>query len=622
MAHEPFSRRQVLQTAAAGSALAIGAGAAVGYTPDERVTSDDFEAREWGFVRSDYDPPDREDVPVVFGMEGYEGAGDPTHYLRMRDDTLIGVNLEGPSHRGNPNLSANYLQVSASIRGTGCSGGTFDLFDRVHARDGREIIEWLADRPWSLDRVGLYGASYSGITALLVASAQPPSLGAVSANLVIGDLYRGIAYPGGVPNSGFPGLWNGIFRPQGDVAGTSQGVQAGDEICAQNVALREPGHPADEPTTAMYTRREDDTMYQVRSPITYADRIEAPIYIAQAWQDEQTGPRGGTTMFNAVDPDPASPPGTQGKNRPPLHESPKLFRTVNGVHNTGGSMAADDAQAWFDYWLLGEDTGIMDEPQVELRIGRGADEATHGSLGLDSFPIRDGDVWERYYFDDGDLTPSAPTEAGTEAYLSGSPRQSWVWSTDGTGPITDSDGPDMLTYRGEAVTSPTMLAGPMCATLFIESTAADTDLFVTVLDEAPDGTMTPLQRGLLRGSHRMLDETESWYTDDGELIRPYRAHRNTTPLTPGEITRFDVEVFPVGHLLYPEHRLVVTVSSPPVADGLWGYEPLSQPGVNTLHQSPDHPSSIIVPLVDWEGDVPEKPGCGAPDGYRCVETLQ
>lgn len=619
MVDEPFSRRQVLKTAAISGSLVMGAGTASGDTPDERITSDQFEKREWGYVRSDYEPPDGEDVPVVFGMEGYEGAGDPTHYVRMRDETLLAVNLEGPSHRGNPDLSENYLQVSASIRGTGCSGGTFDLFDRVHAHDGREIIEWLADQPWSLDRVGLYGASYSGITALLIASTQPPSLGAISANLVVGDLYRGIAYPGGVPNSGFPGLWTGIFQPQGDTAGTLQGIQAGDEICAQNVALREPGHPSDQPTAGMYTRRTDDAMYHVRSPTTFAEQIDAPIYIAQAWQDEQTGPRGGTEMFNAVDPAPASPPGAP-ENKPPAFESPKLFRAVNGFHSTGGGMAADDAQAWFDYWLLGEDTGIMDEPTVKLRFGRGAAEESHGSFGLESFPLRDDDVWEYHYLDDGNLRDSPPEEAGSEQFVSGSPRQSWVFSTGGTGAVTLRDGPDVLSYRGEPVTSPTMLAGPMSARLYVETTAPDTDLFVTVLDEWPDGRLTPLQRGLLRGSHRMLDEEQSWYTDEGTLIRPYRAHRNTTPVTPGEVTRFDVEVFPVGHLLYPGHRLVVTVGSPPVADGLWGYEPASQPGVNTLHQSPDHPSSIVVPLFDWEGELPAKPDCGEPTGYRCVDT--
>lgn len=619
MSERGISRRQLLRGATVGSGLLVGVNSASAVTPDGRVTTDQFEKRPWGYVRSDYEPPDGENVPVVFGMEGYEGAGDPTHYIRMRDETLIAVNLNGPSHRGNPDLSDNYIQVSASIRGTGCSGGTYDLFDRVHARDGREIIEWLADRPWSLNRVGLYGASYSGITALLIASTEPPSLGAVSANLVIGDLYRGIAYPGGVPNFAFPGAWTAGFQPQGDTAGTLQGVQAGDEICAQNVALREPANPADQPTLAMYSRRRDDTMYQVRSPVTYAERINAPIYIAQAWQDEQTGPRGGTVMFNAVDPAPASPPGTP-ESQGPVYESPKLFRATNGYHSTGGGMAADDAQDWFDFWLLGKETGIMDEPSVELRFGRGAGEESHGSFALESFPVRDADVWERYYLDDGTLSATAPKEAGSAQFISGSPRQSWVFGTEGAGQVTLSDGPDIVRFSGPPVDSPKMLAGPMSARLYIETTAPDTDLFVTIFDEGPDGRITPLQRGLLRGSHRMVDQERSWYTDDGTMIRPYRAHRNTTEVTPGEITRFDVEVFPVGHLLYPDHRLMITVGSPPATDGFWGYEPISQSGLNTLHQSPDHPSSIVVPLFEWDDALPEKPDCGEPTGYRCVDT--
>lgn len=90
-------------------------------------------------------------------------------------------------------------------------------------------------------------------------------------------------------------------------------------------------------------------------------------------------------------------------------------------------------------------------------------------------------------------------------------------------------------------------------------------------------------------------------------------------MAPGAVERYDVEVFPIGHVLYPGHRLVVRVHSPPATDGLWAYEPLDQKGQNTLYRDADHPSSILVPLVDAAGrDLPPEPACGHPWGHRCV----
>jgi putative CocE/NonD family hydrolase len=113
----------------------------------------------------------------------------------------------------------DYVTVHASVRGTGCSGGEFDLFSWRSALDGREVVEWVADQSWSNGDVGIYGHSYGGITGFMVAATRPPHLRAASLSGLIDDLYRGIVYPGGVSNYGFPLLWTGAVRPVYDVGG-------------------------------------------------------------------------------------------------------------------------------------------------------------------------------------------------------------------------------------------------------------------------------------------------------------------------------------------------------------------------------------------------------------------
>ena len=621
-----FSRRRLLRTGSvfAGGLVVGSTATATPHGVGDRQHTDEFEEREWGYVRSDFEPPSGPKAAVL-QKDGYGGAEPPTHYVRMRDGILVAVAVgrEGPplGHR------EEYVPVQASIRGTGCSGGTFDLYDRAHAQDGYELVEWLADRPWSFDGVGLYGASYSGITAAFIAAQDPPSLAAVMPNNLIADQYRGNRIPGGVPNEAWGITWMNGLQPALDTSGTVQGAAAGDEICAQNVAERDPRNPADEPTL-LFTRREDDTQWRIRSLVTYADGITVPTYIGHNFQDRGTGPRGGPEFFRAIDPDPVRkardvpgqgpPPGVPGLE---VDESPKRLKAMNGCHVAGG-IDTIDAERWFDYWLLGERSGVMDESRVTLHLNRGTEDSytTFGLEGLYDAPEID---WTRFYFGtDGRLQTRRPDDQTTDAYVTGNPRQTWpgglcLVDDEGTGTVTWADGPDVLQYRSGAFGAPKVIAGPITATLYIESTAPEMDLFVTLADEHPDGSIVPLQIGLLRASHRSLDERRTLRNDDGDIIRPYHPHTNSEPIVPGDVNRYDVEVWPLGHLVYPGHRLRLAVHTPPAEGGLWGYEPSRAPGLNTVYRGGDRPSSVLIPLADPSDDLPPEPGCGAPIGYRC-----
>jgi predicted acyl esterase len=93
----------------------------------------------------------------------------PTDYVAMSDRVLIAINLQFPSgdapaggwptiiqidgYAGgsspmNPNSktfgNGNYATVHMSLRGTGCSGGQFDLFDRRSSEDGKggAQVDW------------------------------------------------------------------------------------------------------------------------------------------------------------------------------------------------------------------------------------------------------------------------------------------------------------------------------------------------------------------------------------------------------------------------------------------------------------------------------------------------
>jgi predicted acyl esterase len=83
------------------------------------------------------------------------------------------------------------------MRGSGCSGGAFDLFDLPTTYDGYDMVETVAAQRWVKGRkVGMVGISFSGITQLFTAGTRPPHLAADLAD---------VGHRRHVPRDGLPG---------------------------------------------------------------------------------------------------------------------------------------------------------------------------------------------------------------------------------------------------------------------------------------------------------------------------------------------------------------------------------------------------------------------------------
>lgn len=161
------------------------------------------------------------------------------------------------------------------------------------------------------------------------------------------------------------------------------------------------------------------------------------------------------------------------------------------------------------------------------------------------------------------------------------------------------------------------IAGPVTATLSVRATGIDTELFVELVDEAPDGSVTHLQRGLLRASHRAIDHAASDRTPDGRIYRPHRPHTNPTPILPLATVEYLVEIWPVGHVFRPGHRIGVKLHAPPFVDSYYAYVPRSLPTLNTVLHGLATPSRIMLPIVPTPALGAELP-CGAQEAVRCI----
>ena len=273
--------------------------------------------------------------PTVIEYSGYNVAG-PTDPIPGLIDGVLGLPC---SNCGNPNLlpsSSTYVgavvarlsgfaTVSLQMRGTGCSGGAFDLFGYPSDYDAYDAIEIAAHQSWVANgKVGLVGISYSGLSQLPAAGTDPPGLAAIAPMSPTDDLFS-TGYPGGIYNNGFAASWvdqriddamaaatysNGQLvqlstTPISNVGQSWTYYEIDSELAASNGASstclsNQALHNSSQDLASLVGPQlvapgsgpgREPALFNRRSMVDWAHQINVPVFLSGALQDEQTGPQ-------------------------------------------------------------------------------------------------------------------------------------------------------------------------------------------------------------------------------------------------------------------------------------------------------------------------------------------
>ncbi len=643
--HRLIIRRGAVAAIVAGFMLGTGglahaAGGAPGATssvpPDVVAASAAGGNAGWSEGPATYGTTTQSDVPVTMAdgtvistdviSPTTNGAVAPGPFPVLLTMTPYGKSVLGadqvlPTH--------GYIEVVADIRGTGTSTGTFGLFDPAQTADAVQLVNWAAKLPHSDGKVGLFGASYLGIDQLLTAAAvgKNSPLKAIFPVVAADDLYRDTSFMGGIPDFEFDSAYLGALMPAVNV--TNPLIDA----------VQNPGNLSADLTTeisrvanvvgyneAFLAGAElgnadayDGAYWQARDPQAVLANIVAngiPAYLVGGEYDlfQRGEPLNYAGLQNAFDGRPTGAPMVPGQ---PVTGR---YQLLDGpwTHLQGALANLDPLELeWFDTWLKGADTGMDRTPTplhyYDLGTGNYAETTTYPFTGATPTTL---------YFGAGTLSTTPPASGGADTEVwspVGSPcgRSTDQWAmgaltlpTDVTGiPIpacidddrTTALGPTALTYTTAPLASPETIAGPIGATLYASATTTDTQFVVELEDVAPDGTSTPLTEGALLGQFRQVDPAASWPGANGTYLMPFHPYTqaSATPVTPGAVTRYDVEVFPTDDTVAPGHRIRVTVSTVdfphllPTAAEL----PALLGGVYTVQRTPAAPSSITLPLI-------------------------
>ena len=402
-------------------------------------------------------------------------------FIRQPDPITFSAHTSWESPDPSYWVARGYAVVNVDLRGFGTSEGVATLLSDQEAADYAEIIEWAAAQPWSSGKVGLNGVSYLAISQWKVAALRPKALAAICPWEGWTDVYRDVAYPGGVREDGFIPFWADM---------TERAGRTSESLRAQQLA-----HP------------EWDDYWARRVP--ELERIEVPALICASFSDQGLHSRGCFEAFRRVG-----------------SEHRFLYTHRGGKWSTYYSPEALALQArFFDCFLKGEDNCMRDVARVRLEVRARRDQA-HAVRHESAWPIP-GVRWTPLHLAPGELRSTAPDASTAVRFRVPDGAVSFALRVPEDMELT---GPMKLRVHVE-------LAGATDAHLFAVVCKQTGDQDVPF--EGPFGFgCDVVAKGWLRVAHRRVDESRS------EPHRPFHPSDRAEPLRPGEIAPIDVEILP------------------------------------------------------------------------------
>jgi hypothetical protein len=535
----------------------------------------------------------RPDAPGQFpALVALSPYGKDVQHIGVPQQPAHSITFDHSIEAGNVSFFVphGYAMVIGDLRGTGKSEGTWlGFYNPQDQRDARDVIEWAAEQPWCDGNVGMSGHSYYGIMQPLTAAQQPPHLRAIAPIETMPSLYEK-AYPGGITSTWYSFV---LHMATAHTVALDSATRwspeelkeriarrlADPDIRANSFFVREFNAPTKNAAFVDQLLHPNyDEFWEERSVRPKLPRIQVPMLLASFWG-----------YYGLID------GAFEAFTHPALAHIPKRLLVLSYGTSTAKlplRLYDDELLRWYDQWLKGVDTGVLDEPPMRLFIpGRNVVRSES------EWPLARTD-WTRYYlrrYEELDVTPETDvTEPDAFVYL----------------PPTISARLPSIRYSTGPFVSAVEMTGPASLTVYAAIDKPDANFIATLWHVEPSGKHTLVTKGYLRASHRAVDASRS------TVGRPFHPFTDPMPATPGEVMELQIAFSAMSIYFRAGHRLELEIGcsdayvAPADSTGMgavvedkmnaMGVLPSSTLIYYTIFRDRDHPSHLLLPVLPDE----------------------
>ena len=440
-------------------------------------------------------------------------------------------------------VQQGYAVLQADVRGMHKSEGNGGVLRPQDAEDYYDLIEWSASQAWSTGQVGLLGVSYLAMSQWCVAALKPPHLCAMVPWEGATDIFRELAFHGGIPETKFVALWAKMRLRRG----RNRKFPLADDFLIERDA-----HPL------------DDAYWSSKRPIL--ENIEVPALVCANWSDHGLHTRGSVEGFDRI----------SSKQKWLFTHGRKKWETFY----------SEEALAWqkrfLDHFVRDFDNGMERVPKVRLEIRKAYYQQE----------VRINESWPpasmqpaQFYLcaNTGSLQRDRVSSEGKMQYRPANRNKRAVFS--------------LQLHRAVE------LIGSMRLKLWVSTSEGDDlDLFVVLRKLDSTGREVffsgyngyehdGLAKGWIRASHRELDPSRSM------PLRPWQSHTRIQKVACGEIVALEIEIWPSATLFEAGSTLQLTIQGHDAASyPAFRHRELVNRGWHTIFTGGPHDSHLTVPL--------------------------
>jgi len=514
-----------------------------------------------------------------------------------------------------------FVVIFEDVRGRYDSEGDWYTF-KNEPHDGYDTVEWAAALPYSDGKVGMFGGSYVGATQMLAAIAHPPHLAGICPIVTASNYHSNWVYQGGAFEQWFDQSWtsglaqNTFDREVANNTNALQGISTFPLASYPLFNLDKNSDPASTVALAPYyldwlAHPNYDDYWKTISIEDHFGDINVPALHVAAWYDLFLG--GSLRNYEGLKAHAATEKARRGQ---------RLLVIVGGHAGNGPKIGDVDFGAaskidedeitlhWYEYLFKGAQNEFASGKLVKIFVmganqwreeddwplarahstkyflhSGGKANSINGSGSLSITAPASREPFDQYVYDPAN---PAPTVGGPLCC---------DWEHLGPGPrdqraVEARD--DVLVYSTPPMSEDTEVTGPVTLELYAKSSAVDTDFTAKLVDVWPNGFAQNLTEGILRARYRDSEETPSL-------------------ITPGQIYKFNIDVWATSNVFKKGHMLRLEISSSnfprfdrnlntgsnrylKASEEVNSEQPFRS-ATNVIYHDAEHPSALILPVV-------------------------